>query len=382
MPFTDVFSAGTIQPTDVSYAAYTSTASLTLVWPIEASPGNNVVAIKNDVDMSATTFTVTLPDARQTSVGTAPLFNNVGSNAFNILGATGATIQTASTGGVYILYLTAVTTESGTWRTFQMGAGTASASAAALAGYGIEAIGATLNQEYQASSTAVTPTTLGLADRAALRVWTGGAGTFALTAAATLTNGWFCNVYNAGTGALTIDPSGGETINNVATWNLNPGDSAIVCCDSTEFFTLGFGQGVEFAFDFTTIDVSGTGNYTLSGTELNRIAYRFTGTLTGARDIIVPSTVQQYWMDNSATGSFVFGVRTTTQASPGVSVSANARDIMYCDGTNVLDADTAGLTAPLAITAGGTGATTAAAARYNLDAAGNLDAIAYAVFLS
>lgn len=381
MSFTDTFGGGTISPAQPSYAAYTSTTSLSLAWPLETAPSNNVVAALNDISLTAG-LNVTLAAASQISPGQAALFNNVGANSFSVLGASGTTILTASAGAAWYAYLTDNSTTSGTWRTFQQGAGTSGASAAALAGYGLVAITTTLNQQYPESSTAVTPTTIGLTNRSGLVVWTGGAGVFNFSSSATLTNGWFFNVYNNGTGALILTPQAGDTIDAQTTFTLNPGDSAIVVADGVNaFYTIGFGQNAVFSFDYTTIDVSGSGNYTLSGTELNRIAYKFTGALTGNRDIIVPSTVQQYWVDNSTTGAFVFGVRTVTQVTPGVSIgNGSTRAILYSNGTIVVNADTEGLSSPVTIGQGGTGATTASGARTNLDVPSNLDAFTYALF--
>lgn len=380
MTFTEVFGGSTVYPAQPSYKDYTTaTANLSLSWPLETAPSNNVVAAINDVAFPTTGYTVTLAAASMISAGLAPVFANRGSDPFTVLGASGATILTASAGSVWTAYIYDNSTTSGSWRTWQNGAGTSSASASALAGLGLVAITTTLNQQYSASSSSTTPYTLLTTDRAKLYTWTGGAGAWTLTAAATLTNGWFVNIYNAGTGAMVITPSGGETINNDTSFTMNPGDSAIIVSDGTEFWTIGFGQDAVFAFDYTSINVAGSGNYTLSGTELNRIAYRFTGALTGTRDIIVPSTTQQYWVDNSTTGGFTFGVRTSTQASPGVTVVAGARMIMYCNGTDVVNADTQGLSAPIAITDGGTGATTASGARSNLDVPSTLDAFTYAL---
>ncbi len=384
MTFTETFGGGLINPAQPSYADYTSaTANLTLAWPLETAPSNDIVAAINDVAFPTTGFTVTLSAASQISLGISPLFTNRGTDAYSVLGATGAAILTASAGSAYYAYLVDNSTTSGTWHAYQLGGGGSGASAAALAGYGLVAIGATLNQQYAATSTAVTPTAIGVTDRAALRTWTGGAGVFNLSPSATLTNGWFFNVYNAGTGALALTPSGGETINgSTSAFLLNPGDSAILVADGVSgFYTIGFGQDSTFAFDYTTINVAGSGNYTLTGTELNRIAYKFTGVLTGTRDIIVPSTVQQYWVDNSTTGGFTFGVRTVTQASPGVQVVAGSRVIMYSNGTDVVNADTQGITTPVPISQGGTGATTASGARTNLDVPSNLDAFTYALIV-
>lgn len=376
--FTQTFGGSLIQPAQPSYAAYTSSTSLTLSWPLETAPSNNVFAALNDVNFTASGLTITLDDATHTSKGMSGLFNNIGSNQFTVLGASGATILTATAGAAWYLYLTDNSTTGGTWRTFQQGAGTSSASAAALAGLGLVAITTTLNQQYPPTSSTTTPLTLTTANRAGWMIWTGGAGAWTFSALATLTSGWFVNIVNQGSGALVLTPPSG-TIDGAATKTLNPGDTCIVLTDGTNMFTLGFGQSAVYAFTYLTISVAGlSGTYTLSGSELNKTALKFTGAIAGNLDIIVPSTVQQYWVDNSTTGAFTFGVRTTTQASPGVSISnGSTRMILYCNGTSVVNADTNGLSAPITITEGGTGASTALGARSNLDVPSTLDAFTY-----
>lgn len=376
--FTQTFGGLLVQPAQPSYAAYTASTSLTLSWPLETAPSNNVFAALNDISFTASGLTITLDDATNTSEGTAGLFNNVGSNQFSVLGSTGGTILTATSGAAWYAYLTDNSTAGGTWRTFQMGAGTSSSSAAALAGLGLVAITTTLNQQYPPTSSSTTPLTLTTAERAGWMIWTGGAGAWTFSALATLTSGWFVNIVNQGTGALILTPPSG-TIDGAATKTLNPGDTAIVLTDGSNMFTLGFGQDAVYAFTYHSISVAGlSGTYTLSGTELNKTALKFTGAIAGNLDIIVPSTQQQYWVDNSTTGSFTFGVRTTTQATPGVSIgNGSTRMILYCNGTDVVNADTAGLSSPITIAQGGTGATTAAGARTNLDVPSTLDAFTY-----
>ena len=361
--YTNIFGGSNIYPSDVSYEAVTLTADQTYFWPLESAPGENLIASIVDVTASAGPFAIILPDAREASTGQTILFNNVGANAFVVKNAAGTQILSVPIGTTWQIYLTNNTTEAGTWRTFQYGAAASSVNASALAGAGIIAIGATLAQAYP-TSTFNTNYTDGVGDRATTFIWTGGAGTLGLPAAATVSNNWFIQIRNEGTGTLVVDPAGSETINGLTTLNFDQGDSALIVTDGTEFYTIGFGQAAVFAFDYTSINVAGTGNYVLSGAELNRIAYSFTGVLTGNRNIIVPNTVQQYWVANNTTGSYTFTVKTA--AGTGVSVVTGSRTIMYCDGTNVVAADTGGISLPVAISEGGTGATTASAARINL----------------
>jgi hypothetical protein len=368
--FTQVFGGGTLDPAQPSYKAYTATSSITTVWPIEASTSQNVVAAINDISFgTATGLSLTLPPANQVSVGYNMLFNNVGTSAFTVLANGGGTILTATSGAAWSAYVTDNSTASGAYRVYQAGAGTSSASAGTLAGLGIKAITTTLNQEYPAYTFAVS-TLITAAYRAATVLYTGGAGVFTFDPLATLTTGWFVNLVNQGTGALVITPPSG-TIDGSATKTMNPGDSCIVTTNGSNMFTVGFGQDAVYAFSFITISLAGfSGNYTLSGSELNKTAIQFTGAIVGAVNIIVPLIAQQYWVDNSTTGGtgFTFLVKTSTQTG-GAAVTNDGtsarREILYCNATIVVNADTTGLSTPLAIGDGGTGATTASGALVN-----------------
>jgi hypothetical protein len=196
-------------------------------------------------------------------------------------------------------------------------------------------------------------------------VWNGGAGTFTMPSAAAVGNDWFFDARNSGSGGLTIAPAGGELINGQASLVFNPGDSARILTDGTSFYTIGYGQSALFAFDYVSISLTGQPSpYTLSGTNLNRVAYQFSGVLTANMQIIVPNTIQQYWVRNTTTGSYTLTVKTA--AGTGVTVVQNGAAILYCDGTNVVEADTNNLSTPIAIAQGGTGATTAGTALINL----------------
>ena len=245
--FTQVFGGGTLDPAQPSYKSYSATSSITSVWPTEASTSQNVVAAINDISFGTTTsLTFTLPPANQVSVGYNMLFNNVGTSAFTVLANGGGTILTATAGAAWSAYVTDNSTASGAYRVYQAGAGTSAASAGSLAGLGIKAIGSLLNQEYPAFTVAAS-TLLTTAYRAATVVYTGGAGTFTFDPLATLTTGWFVNLVNQGTGALTLTPPSG-TIDGSVTKTMNPGDSCIVTTNGSNMFTVGFGQDAVYAF--------------------------------------------------------------------------------------------------------------------------------------
>ena len=361
--YTDVFGGANIYPSEISYSSVALTTDITLSWPEETSTNVNLATRIMDVTPSTTGLSIILPDASKTGTGNTILFNNRGANTFTVRDSTGVQVVTVAAGTLWQIYLTNNSTAAGVWRSLQYGATTSIANASALAGTGIVAVGALLSQSVPVTSFNSNFTT-SLADRARMFNWTGAGGTLTLPDPTIVGNNWFIYLRNSGSGAISADAPGFTLINGDSFLSFQPGESAIIACDGSNFYTIGFGQSATFAFDYTVIDVAGTGNYTLVGTELNRVAYRFTGLLTGNRNIIVPATVQQYWVDNRTTGSYTLTVK--TPAGLGVSVAQNQRAILYSDGTDVLDADTAGVSIPLDVSQGGTGATTAGAALINL----------------
>jgi hypothetical protein len=362
--YQDVFGGATIYPSEISYSAISLTADITLSWPEETSASENLATKIIDVTPSTSGLSILLPPANKTGVGNTILFNNRGAETFTVKNNTGTQVVTVAAGTLWQVYLAANSTAAGTWRSLQYGAATSIANASALAGTGIVAVGTLLSQSVPITSFNANYTS-GVADRAKMFNWTGAGGTFTLPDPTVVGNNWFVYLRNSGSGAIVADPPGITTINGSLFLSFQPGESAIIASDGANFFTIGFGQSATFAFDYTVIDIPGSGTYTLTGSELNRVAYRFTGILTGNRTVVVPATVQQYWVDNQTTGAYTLTI-SPSGGGTGFTVSQGSRVILYCDGTNVLNAATQGISVPLTIAEGGTGATTASAARINL----------------
>lgn len=360
--YTNVFGGANIYPSEVSYSALNITTDVVLSWPEETT--DNVYLATKIIDVTATAgLSIYLPEASKTGTGNTILFNNKGANTVTIRKSNGVQVITVAPATLWQVYVTDNSTAAGSWDSLQYGSTISVANASALAGTGIVAVGALLSQsvpitEFNANYTA------GYADRAKMYNWVAAGGTLALPDPTTIGNNWFIYLRNSGSGAIVADPPGLTLIDGSVSKSFQPGESAIIACDGINYYTIGYGKSAIFAFDYTVINVPGSGNYTLTGSELNRVSYRFTGILTGNRTIIVPATVQQYWIDNQTTGAYTFTIKPS--AGSGVNIGSGSRAILYCDGTDVLNANTAGISLPIGINQGGTNAITAGAALINL----------------
>lgn len=362
--YTDVFGGANIYPSEISYSSLTLSTDVVLVWPEETAESDTPATKIIDVTALVSGIDIYLPEANKTANGNTILFNNRGSNTVTVRTSTGVQVVTIASGELWQIYLANNTTAAGVWRSLQYGAAVSQANASALAGTGIVAVGTVLSQSVPVSSFNANYTT-GINDRAKMFNWTGANGTFTLPDPVTVGDNWFVYLKNSGSGAVVANPPGLVQIDGLLSLSFQPNESAIIVSDGSNYHTIGFGQSATFAFDYTVIDISGTGVYTLTGSELNRISYRFTGILTGNRTVVVPATVQQYWVDNQTTGSYTLTIAPSGGGTP-FNIAQGQRAILYCDGTDVLNASTQGISVPLSIAEGGTNATTASAARINL----------------
>jgi hypothetical protein len=292
------------------------------------------------VTASSAGLQLRMPPANQTSVGNDALIRNVGANSFTVRDYDGTnTIITIAPGETKYIYITTNANPQGTWGNIAFGVGSSSADAATLAGYGLLAVSTTLNQSHPVTTFSNDATADGTY-RAQTYVWTGGAGTLTLTLASTLGNNWFVMVRNSGTGALTIAGSGGNLINGSASIVLQPTDSAFVVCSGTTFYTVGLGKSTQFNFTQLTKAVT-TGSYTLTTSEASNVIQKYTGTLTGNVTIIVPPTVQVYYIINDTVGGVSnYSVTISTGLGGTATISAGNQATLICDSVNLFNANT------------------------------------------
>lgn len=330
--YTDVFGGGTTQPADASYREFALSANLTLVWPSLSQDSADVATDIMRVTPTAGGFAILMPVADQVSVGQTALFINPSAYSFFVQDSAGNLICTVASGTSWFVYLRDNATEAGSWGSFQYGAGTSAANAAALAGLGLVALAGLLNSDIQVTLINADHTILA-SDRAAGLVWGGGAGTFTLTAAATMTNGWFAAFHNAGSGALAITPQVGELVDGAASLTLNPDESCILLTDGLNFYSIGLGRSITVTVTRLVKSVAGSVDVTLTSSEAANELIEFTGLLGANINVIVPNTVQTYHIYNNTSGAFTLTVKTA--AGTGIAVAQGTRQLLDCDGTNV-----------------------------------------------
>lgn len=338
MSYVSPFTGDVIQPTDVSYRAVTLTANTQLNWPSNSTTNLDYAARIMQVTASSAGLSMYMPPANQTSVGNDALIRNIGSNTFTVKDYAGTnTIVSVAAGESKYIYITTNANAQGTWGVIAFGAGTSSADAATLAGYGLVASGATLNQSHP-SAAITTGTTFAASDRAQTRVWSSGSGVATLPAAATLGNNWFTLFKNNGTGSFTISCTGAELIDGNSTKTFNPTESAFIVCTGTGYVTVGYGVSSQFTFTALTKNVTG-GSVLLTNNEAANNIQEYVGNLTSNVVVTFPAVVNLYVISNQVTDNG-YSFTVTTGLGYTATIPPGQQATLICDGTNFLNANT------------------------------------------
>jgi hypothetical protein len=333
------FTGQTLSPSQVGYESLTISTSTSLQWPVNGNT-SNVVASIIEVTATVASLNLVMPSAQQVSTGQSVLIRNIGVNAFTVTDFSGNTIVSIASGIAEYIYVTNNSTDNGNWEAFTFGAGTSAANAATLAGYGIKAINTTLNQNYTEASL-FSDAVLNDTNRAQFLVWSAGVGTITLPTAASVGNGWFVMVRNGGSGIVTLTPSGTDTIDTNATQQLQLTESLVIVSNGTNgYSTFAYGRSNTFAYTQLAKTVA-TGTYTLSAVEYANVVQEYFGALTGNVIIVLPSTVQIYYLNNQTTGSFSLTFKTSSVGAATVTVPQGQTLTVVCDGTNVYNSSSA-----------------------------------------
>ena len=334
--FTDRFGGSTVQPSDVGLRLIALSANIVTVWPPYATSNNECARIMK-VTPTAGTFSITLPDAMYTSAGTDIFFDNSGGYTFTVLDSAGGSVATIAAGQVKYLYLSDNSTAAGTWRVMLFGAASSNLDASQLAGSGLLAIGSTLAQA-SVTTTITSDTVLVATDRANLFVNTGGVIALTLPLTSVVGGTYFVEVRNQGTGAMTLTPVGGETIDGSSTVVLQINESCFVQAGSGAWYTVGHGRNQQFNFTQLTKTVTG-GTTTLTLSEASNVVQTYSGTLGSAETLVLPAVVQVYYISNITAGTYSFTIKNPATGSTLVLPQGQSA-VVFSDGTNVTNAST------------------------------------------
>ena len=364
--YVNPFTGQTISPSQVGYEALTisgSSGSITyLNWPVNGTTSTNVAANITEITATSSGLIVAMPPASQVSVGQAIIIRNVGTSgqySFTVTDYTGGTIisipvaPTSATVNTYYIYVTNNNSTAGTWGNIAMGVGTSSASASTLAGYGLTAIGSTLNTAYPIS-TLYTTSTLNINSRATFYVWSAGVGTINLPSSSVVGSNWYVVVKNDGTGIVTISPTGSDTIDGNSNQQLQLTESIVIVSNgSTGFYSFGYGRSNSFAYTQLALSLSGLSSpytYTLTSAQASNTIQNYTGVLNGNTTVYVPATVQLYAISNNTTGSYTLTISTGVSGGATAVVSPNTTVMLISDGKNVYNANSLAFTTASSIT--------------------------------
>lgn len=337
MTYTNVFGSATLPPSEYGYASFTLTTNATFVWPYNTDGSSYPVAKVMDIACDAGNE-ITLPDCTEVSTGEDFLIRNVGANVLIVKDAAGVQVASVAVGAASYFYLTDNTSAAGVFGVIGFGVGTSAVDAASLVGYGIKAVGASLNQSHPVFPTA-TGITLGNDHRAKLVVFTGGSDTFYLSAAATLGNDYFTLFRNEGTGTVTIDPNGSETLDGLTSLQVQPGESLMLICTGVQWYSVGYGRSTIYQFTQLTKDVSAGGTITLTAAEAANKLITFVGNPSATVTVVAPAVVSIYYTYNGISTNQTINFKTASGS--GVGLAQSARIIVLCDGTNMLSAQSA-----------------------------------------
>ena len=333
------FTGDVVQPTDVSFRAISLTADTTLSWPINGNASGNYVARIMQVTPSTAGLSLIMPAANQVSVGEDSLIRNMTGTAFTVKDNAGGTIVTVAANKAQYVYITSNSTAAGTWGVIDFGAGTSSADSATLAGLGLLAVSTTLNQSHPATTFSAGYTFV-TADRAQTKVWVSGTGTVNLPAVASVGDNYFFLLKNNGTGSLTLDCYGSQTIDLGLTKIFAPDESAFVVCTGSEWLTIGYGQSSNFVFSSLVKPVV-TGSYNITPSEASNTIQEYVGTLTGNVTAYYPPAVNFYVISNQTVDNgYTLTVSTGVSGGFNAVIPVGAQVTLICDGTNFLNANT------------------------------------------
>lgn len=339
--YTSVFGDDAIPAAEQSYASVSLTSDQAFYWS-ELSVGDFLLHDLMDIH-SAGAYAITLPAANAVSVGRSVTLTNRSAYTISVKDNAGSEVTSLGTGMTKIVYITDNSSAAGVWGVVFLGTGTSVADASALAGGGLKVVDSKLAINVD-MATQIASYSVVLSDRARSIVFTGtGAASCSLLQSSMAGNGFLIGLVNQGTGSVTVDPYSGELVDEQLVKEIAPGESAFIVCNGSNWFTIGHGRSTQFQFTKLVFDVSSGTPFTLTSTQAQNKLMQFIGTVTGNVVVNVPAVVAVYYVQCSYSGAFSLTLKTA--AGGGVVLATGDRAILYCDGIDVVSAQTSAVPA-------------------------------------
>jgi len=335
--FTDKFSDDRVPPSLDSYAKLDIVANTQTCWP---SMYNGVYPVLPEIlDVTCLPGNILLlPPVEEVSTGQSLLLRNVGTNTLIVQDSNMVTVLTLAPGVAEFLWVTN-NVQPGAWGTITYGAGSSAVSAGALAGLGTKATGSTLSV---AAPTLATAGNLALttAHRGTSIEFTAGVAALSMALAVGYGGDFYCFVKNAGTGLVTLTPSGGELIEGQVSLGLQPSESLLLFSNGlNKWYTVGYGRSLLYQFSQLVLDVSAGSTFTLSSTQASNKMITLVGNPATNVSVVVPDIVSVYYVANNLTTAVTTQIKTA--AVSGAAIGQTQRAVLLCDGTSVTAAQSA-----------------------------------------
>jgi hypothetical protein len=338
--YVTIFGDNVVPPSYYAYREVTLDEDTQLYWP-DNSNSTNLVANIMEVTATTSSLSLRMPPANQVSVGRDVLIRNMGVNFFVIRDSSGNAITSCAPSTAKYVYLTDNDTEAGAWSVFTYGTGTSSADATSLAGAGLTVLDNELNLDF--APVAITAGE-SLGDiRAKVCMYSGGAGTVYLPRVSTYPYGYFFGLIHSGVGTLTVDAGtsgSGVTIDGASTKTVQPGESLFIVNTGVinQWRSLGYGRAADFYFTQLAVDVSSVGSsMTINSTQAGNKLWYFYNTASGDITVTIPAVASIYFVKVGAIGSGN-DLTFTTGSGTTFSMAQNRSQVIYCDGTNIVEA--------------------------------------------
>jgi len=330
--YSSVFGDNTIPSADNSFAEVALSADTEFYWP-ELATGDNLVADTMEVTASAA-YSMKFPEASSVSVGRAIVVRNAGAYSVTVTDNASGVLAVVLAGSSKLFQITDNSTTAGSWAVLTLGAGTSEADAYQLAGNGFTVDGTRLVVNYPVQNI-VTDLTLNTTHRGKCLEFTAANKTLTLMIASVAGSGFGFTVKNSTGGSVTLDAAGSDTLDSYTTFNLSPLESVDIVSSGSKWVILT--RGVSTIFQFTKLvkDISSATSFTLTSAEASNKLLQFIGTPTADTTVIVPSVVAVYYVQNTFT-NVGYSLTLKTAAGTGVELEYFDRVVIYCDGVNVV----------------------------------------------